>query len=345
MSFNFQCAALMPRCAALILVGWLLAALWVSPVRAQPALPAPEQHKSRGAVHLTLTADRQRMGLAETLRLTLTVAAPAEGHLTLPEVTKTLGPFAVVQHRTTGPLSPTPQMQHWQREYILAVTAAGSLTVPPLTVRVQEGDTVQELTTDPMTITVTTLLPAEADTSAIKDIAPPVPLVRRGLPAWVWLAASALAAGGLVAGAWWWYRRQRRPRPAPVVQRPAHVLALAALEQLQRQDLIGQARIDEFYIRLSGILRRYVELRFGLRAPEQTTEEFLATVLATGGLIAAHRDLLDAFLQHCDLVKFARHRPTMSDMEEALASAKNFVEYTADVHVVVAVPASGEPLL
>lgn len=130
-----------------------------------------------------------------------------------------------------------------------------------------------------------------------------------------------------------------------MVQHPAHALALAALAQLQQQDLIGQQRIEAFYVRLSTILRRYIELRFGLRAPEQTTEEFLTSALATGGLIALHRDLLDTFLQHCDLVKFARHRPAPGDMEEAFESAKNFVEHTADSHVVVAVPASGEPVL
>ena len=100
-------------------------------------------------------------------------------------------------------------------------------------------------------------------------------------------------------------------------------------------------------MRVSTILRRYVELRFGLRAPEQTTEEFLVSVsaLATGGLIAAHRDLLEAFLQHCDLVKFARHRPTPSAMEETFESAKTFVEHTADLHVLVTVSQSGEPVL
>ena len=98
-------------------------------------------------------------------------------------------------------------------------------------------------------------------------------------------------------------------------------------------------------MRLSTILRRYVELRFGLRAPEQTTEEFLVSALATGGLIAAHRDLLEAFLQHCDLVKFARHHPTPSAMEEAFESAKTFVEHTADMHILVTVPQSGEPVL
>jgi len=285
------------------------------------------------------------MRLTDPLKLTLSIVAPPEVRLTLPEVTKTLGPFEVVQHRTTGPLSLTPQTQQWQREYILAVTAGGSLTVPSLTVQVQEGDATQELTTDPLTITVTALVPADADPSAIKDIAPPVPLVRRGIPPWGWIIASVLGGVGLLAGGWWWYRRWRRAAAVPLVQRPAHTLALAALEHLQRQDLIGQERIEAFYVRVSTILRRYVELRFGLRAPEQTTEEFLVSALATGGLIAAHRDLLEAFLRQCDLVKFARHRPTPSDMEETCESAKNFVEHTADMHILVAVPQSGASVL
>jgi hypothetical protein len=318
-----------------------------TPVPAGQAAPIQpvEQSKSLGAILLTLTADRPSMGLTDTLKLTLTITAPPEVRIMLPDVTKTLGPFEIVQHHTTGPLSLTPQTQQWQREYILAVTASGSLTVPSLTVQVQEGDTTQPLATDPLSITVTSLVPADADLSVVRDIVPPVPLVRREMPPWVWRAAGGLAGVGLLASGWWWYRRRRRAAVMPVVQRPAHLLALAALEHLQRQDLIGQERIEEFYVRVSTILRRYVELRFGLRAPEQTTEEFLVSTLATGGLLAAHRDLLEAFLQHCDLVKFARHRPTPSAMEETFESAKTFVEHTADMHVLVTVPQSGEPVL
>ena len=324
--------------------------LEAAPAPASQAAPIQpgEQHKSLGAVHLTLTADRPSIGLTDTLKLTLTIAAPPDVRLTLPDITtKTLGSFEIVQHRTTGPLSLTPQMQQWQREYSLAVTASGSFTVPPLTVQVQEGDTTQPLTTDPLSITVTSLVPADAELSALKDIAPPVPLLRRGLPPWVWIVAGGLGGVGLLTGGWWWYRHRQRAAAVPLVQRPAHVLALTALEHLQRQDLIGQERIEEFYVRVSTILRRYVELRFGLRAPEQTTEEFLGSVssLATGGLIAAHRVLLESFLQHCDLVKFARHRPAPSAIEETLESAKTFVEHTADMHVLVTVPQSGEPVL
>jgi hypothetical protein len=126
---------------------------------------------------------------------------------------------------------------------------------------------------------------------------------------------------------------------------PAHVLALAALQQLQREDLIAQQRIETFYVRLSGILRQYVEWRFGLHAPEQTTEEFLEAVLSRGELLATHRYLLKAFLEHCDLVKFARHQPTPDVMHRVLTSVTNFIEQTVDHTVLVAVPCVGTSVL
>jgi hypothetical protein len=192
---------------------------------------------------------------------------------------------------------------------------------------------------------VTTVLPDDADVTAPKDIAPPVVLSRHGMPPWIWIVTASLVGLGLFGGLWWWYW-QRRPRAAALPPpQPAHVIALEALRRLQREELIRRQRIEEFYVRLSDILRRYVEWRFGLRAPEQTTEEFLAVILSTGGLIATHRDLLRTFLEHCDLVKFARHQPSPDDMQEALESARVFVEQTADEQAVVTVSSSGVEVL
>ena len=100
------------------------------------------------------------------------------------------------------------------------------------------------------------------------------------------------------------------------------------LQELVDEDLIGSGRIQEFYIRLSDIIRRYIEDRFGIRAPERTTEEFLAEV--SSGNVLKERDtaLLDEFLAHCDLVKFAKHQPTEGEIQKSFDSAKAFTEGT-----------------
>ena len=107
------------------------------------------------------------------------------------------------------------------------------------------------------------------------------------------------------------------------------------------QGQFTRQRIEEFYVRVSGILRHYVEWRFGLRAPEQTTREFLDAVLVAGGPVAEHRDLLRTFLECCDRVKFARHQPTPEDMQNALQHARGFVEQTADPASLVSAQAAG----
>lgn len=153
----------------------------------------------------------------------------------------------------------------------------------------------------------------------IRDIKGLVPLP--GWPWWVWtlLGAAVLAVAGLT---WWLSRRKPAAPPPPrrVVLAPADV-ALQALARLREE----QPPVELFYTRLADIVRHYIEGQFGLRAPERTTEEFLAEAT----LPAPQMGLLGAFLREADLVKFARVRPGDADRQRAYASAETFVRETA----------------
>ena len=76
-------------------------------------------------------------------------------------------------------------------------------------------------------------------------------------------------------------------------------------------------------------MRVYIELRFGLMAPERTTEEFLEEVRRSRSLETRHKALLDDFLSSCDLVKFARYSPTTTEIEDAFNAARDFIQETA----------------
>lgn len=304
-----------------------------------------EQHVVEGNVIVTLSADRRSMEMADQLRVTLSVTAPPDKNVIFPEVFDRLGPFQVANHFTPDPEMPDPQIRQWRQEYLLEVGEVGDLDIPPLTITLFEEDDAedtepQQLTTEPYRVVVTSILPEGADLKKPKDIAPPVELAWRGLPVWAWIAiAAALVLLVLAILGWQRARRRRLLRGEP--PQPAHVLALTALDRLQSDDLITLQRIEEFYVRVSGILRYYIEWRFGLRAPEQTTEEFLDAMLVAGGPVAEHRDLLSAFLAHCDLVKFARHQPAPDDMHNALQRARDFVEQTADPASLVSAETAG----
>ena len=119
-------------------------------------------------------------------------------------------------------------------------------------------------------------------------------------------------------------------RRARAQLRSAYELARGELDVLLAGPKpVGDA-VDEFFVALSGIVRRYVERRFAVRSPELTTERFLDLASTSPDLTDGHRDLLRDFLRQCDLVKFAHYVPSSSAIDEAIALAKRFIDDTRD---------------
>ena len=75
-------------------------------------------------------------------------------------------------------------------------------------------------------------------------------------------------------------------------------------------------------------MRHYIEDRFGVRSPEQTTEEFLAEMAAKPFLDSSLRRMVKTFMIHCDLVKFAKFGPTKEEILESFDSARHLVDET-----------------
>lgn len=133
---------------------------------------------------------------------------------------------------------------------------------------------------------------------------------------WVWVL---LAVAGLLV--WWLLRRRKVTTVTEMIpSMTAFEIALAELQRLREEN----PPVEQFYTRLSDIVRHYIEDQFGVRAPERTTEEFLAEA----SLAPSQMNLLGAFLQESDLVKFARLRPGDADRQRAFAAAETFVRET-----------------
>ena len=145
---------------------------------------------------------------------------------------------------------------------------------------------------------------------------------------WIWMALATLAV--LSVGFWALRRFLTTPRtilhmPKPI---PPYQIALDALDALRQKGWIETLTIEPFYVELSSIVRRYLEGRFGLRAPERTTEEFIRDALTSRKLSDTPQNLVAGFLEQSDLVKFARHAPGQPDMRNALDSAALLVHET-----------------
>ena len=131
------------------------------------------------------------------------------------------------------------------------------------------------------------------------------------------VAVALLAAGGYAA--WRWTRRRRAPRALKLFE-----IALQRLEDIRR--LMQPSSVREFSIAISDIVRRYIEDQFKVTATHRTTEEFLHDLLdSSNASLAAHRNLLEQFLQQCDMAKFAGVGLSMQIMETLHQSARSFV--------------------
>ena len=129
----------------------------------------------------------------------------------------------------------------------------------------------------------------------------------------------------------WWLLRTlhaRRLANAHVdAVRQAHADALADLERLFA--LIDSEQSRPYAIESSAIIRRYIEVRFALDAPKRSTEEFLAEARHSPKLAPESQTLLAAYLQCCDLLKFARTFANRKELVQLHDAAVGFVKETA----------------
>jgi hypothetical protein len=159
----------------------------------------------------------------------------------------------------------------------------------------------------------------------------------------VWTAAKnvvlaaliALPAGALLAFLIMRWLRRERPKPPPPPPRPPWEVALEALGEVQRADLVGKGRATEHFAALSFAVRRYLGDLYGFDGLESTTGEALgALTSASAGPNAMPRptpdmfEQIERFLRRADLVKFANLSPTVAECAGALETAEQIVRRT-----------------
>ena len=161
--------------------------------------------------------------------------------------------------------------------------------------------------------------------ASLRDIRGPV-----GLPGeWLWicllLGALLLLCFIWLAGRLWRKKGKQIP-PAP--QKLPWETALDMMGRLERGGYVQQGLVKEYYSQLSDIVRRYIEERFNVRAPEMTTEEFMNAVRFSDKLTSGQQAFLQEFLNASDMVKFAKFVPSVEQMFSVMRLARTFVEET-----------------
>ena len=323
-----------------------------TPGAADRAAPAWEVDHAYGEdpVAVRLRVDRLRITTAQTVQVEVEVDAPEGVLVRLPDPEQFAESGFQVAPRTEPPALVGDGRTRHLRRFRLEPFLAGDYSIPELAVGwLAPGGEPAGLSTAALTVQVSSVLgdagaaaagksPAAAeDLPELREVGDPIRVpLRWWRPALAGVAALAVAAA--VVAAIRWRRREAAGRPVPI--EPPGVVALRALDELERDEAL-KADLDRFYVTVSSILRVYLEGRFGLRAPEQTTEEFLAAAEAEPAFDREQQRTLRAFLAACDAVKFARARPSAGQTARIIDTARGFVLATADA-AEAAAPAAGE---
>ncbi|HEX2690121.1 MAG TPA: hypothetical protein VHN14_26080 [Kofleriaceae bacterium] len=223
--------------------------------------------------------------------------------------------------------------QHYEQTYTLDAMASGRQRIPPLRFEMvdarpgtpADARKPQEILTDEIPFEIA----AAAGETTSAQLSPAMGELDPDVGGIGWLAMLGIVSGIAVVGSGSVLAlRTLRARRRIAQQRSAYDEAVAQLRALEDQGPPDAAAADGWFVTLSAIVRRYLEQRHEIRAPELTTEEFLQVATARPELTALHRTLLTSFLERCDRVKFAGYRPESDESLATLKAARDFVEDT-----------------
>jgi len=297
------------------------------------AASAIEQESRLGPVTAVVRLEPDDPVIGDAMTLSLEVLAEAEIEVLMPEFGEALERFGITDFAPRERLEPDGRTR-FSQHYTLQSPRSGAHSLPAILIEfidrrpghdpAPEGLDAYELLTEPLAFDVGSVVLDDDDLK----LSPPLGALpaRDGVTSstWLWLGGLLLTAFALIAFA---VLKRLRSRAAA---RSSYELARIELDTLLAGPRPSGDRIDEFFVELSGIMRRYLERRFQLRSPELTTERFLEVVSDSPDMSDAHRLLLRDFLSQSDLVKFAHLIPDPKSVDDAVDAVASFIEETRD---------------
>jgi len=216
-------------------------------------------------------------------------------------------------------------------DFNISVYDTGKFTIPPFPVAYFPGDTSRMfkiIEAPAIDIYVKSVL--QGDTKReLKDIKPPLSVPFNWF-FWISMAVIAVFVSVIAYLAYRLYKRRKERgylfSPPPPL-RPAHEVALEALEKLFQSDLLEKGQVKTFFSELSLIMRTYLEGRYFISALEETTFEIMRDLKNMMDDLGP-RDELHQVLVLSDLAKFAKYIPDNEETERAKKGALGFVEAT-----------------
>ena len=292
-------------------------------------LAAAVLEMSRGGIDLKVDADRTQIDPGKSVFLRIELKAPADRTATLPDLRDRVVGFSLAEDFAEEPKmlkdGSMVQAANWR---LVPEPCAKAYKIRPFVVKAspkmmsyQSDDGMYSFAAGPVRFEAPE--PRDPVTGGIetdpkKDL-PPLSWKLVG-----WIALALVGAACIVVWAWvlvrYVVRRVKEHRMSPIER------AWVELDRLLKKGLPGRGRYKDFYVELTMVVRRYVQRKYGIRAPHLTTDEFLAEFRDAG---RGRCDDLAKFLESADLVKFAGLEATPDMADGATESARAYLKNDA----------------
>lgn len=270
--------------------------------------------------------DAKQIKIGKQAHISLKASANKDVSVVFPEFKDTITQNVELVNSSKIDTVKNGNLYTYQR--ILTITAfdSGYFPIPPFKFQIK-NDTSNHYETEALLIAVQTI-PVDT-TLAIKAIKGPVN------PSWSIFEIQneiliGLLATLLIVGIIYYLKRRKKvevDNELPVIHRPAHEIALEALQQLKERKLWQQGQVKDYHIEISDIIRIYIENRFSVNAMEMTSDE-IAKSLRLIITDVTLKNKLSNLLILSDMVKFAKEQPLPHENEMSFENALEFVNQT-----------------
>lgn len=294
--------------------------------------------KSSGPVSVSVTLSPREPVIGDEITLTIEVASEKDVEVLMPEFGEALQTYTILDFVPRQSIEPDGSSIQTQK-YTLQPFLSGEQSIPPILIEFVDNRPGQkatpddfdayEILTDRIDFEVQSVLPE----SASNELKPPLgelELKSELSPATVWTGAALiglLSCLGLVGAYLYWNKGRKKAK-----RENAYVIAINKLNRLleaQNGELPAYS-VEEFFVEISSIIRRYLENRYEVRAPDLTTDEFLQLASDQSDLSREHQALLSEFLKQADIVKFAGVQASESEVKHSTDLARRFLEETRE---------------
>jgi len=276
---------------------------------------------SKNGISITVEWNPEHVDVARDFEVTVTAVAPVGTTLEMPDLQDRFGGFSVAEDFVEEPLAgddgSTTYVSRWrlvpkpcEKVYRLAPFVVTILRngTPSESFYTRHVDFEGPERRDPVT--------GDIEVDPKKDLPPAGHLV-------CILAGLLLALAAVVAAVWWAVRKIlqkiKEHRMSPIER------AMLELDRLLKKGLPGRGRYKDFYVELTMVVRRYIQRRHAVRAPNLTTDEFLRAAAENPAFSREALAELKHFLESADMVKFAGVEATPEMADDATDKAKDYL--------------------